>query len=153
MADSKGKPVGEQWAKTVDEHRTDFERAKSPVSLRVAAFALWLVAVALEVLAILVVGGRLQPPFLPDATWLYAVVAVVGCLAFTLDGQRMWKKAGAIKPVSSQALLGVVMASAGFALWALFFCASKNVPGSHKVAGLIAACLVVGASVAACTVG
>ncbi len=153
MADNKDKPAGEQWAKTVDAHRTDFERAKSPVPFRVAAFALWLVAVAVEVLAILVVGGRLEPPFLPDATWVYAIVAVVGCLAFTLDGQRMWKKAGAIKPAGNQALLGVVMASAGFALWALFFCASKNVPASHKAAGIVAALVVVGASVAACLVG
>lgn len=153
MADSKNKPAQEQWAKTVDSHRTDFERAKSPVPLRVAAFVMWLVAIVLEVLAILVVGGRLQPPFLPDATWVYAVIAVVGCLAFTLDGQRMWKKAGAIKPVSSQALIGVVMASAGFALWALFFCASKNVPASNKAAGLVAAVVVAGASVAACLMG
>ena len=152
MADNKVKPAGEQWAKTGDDHRTDFERAKSPVPYRVAAFALWIIAIAVEVLAILVVGGRLEAPFFPDATWLYGVVAVVGCLLFTLDAQRMWKKAGAIKPLSSQALIGVVMASAGFALWALFFCASKNVPGSNKLAGIVAACVVVGASVAACAI-
>ncbi len=150
MAASKEKPADEQWAKTTDAHRTDFERAKSPLPSRMAAFALWIVAIALEVACILVVGGALSIPVLSDMTWLCATVGVVACLALTLVGQRMWKNAGSIKPTKGQAAVGVVMASAGFALWALFFCASKNLPASSKAAGVVAAALVVGASVVAC---
>ena len=152
MAESKERPAEQQWAKTADAHRTDFERAKSPMPARAAAFVLWVVAIALEVACILVVGGALWVPVLSDMAWLCAIVGIVGCLALTLAGQRMWKKAGAIKQAKGQAVAGVVMASAGFAPWALFFCASKNLPVPSKVAGIVSAILVVGASVAACLI-
>ena len=152
MAESKERPAEQQWAKTADAHRTDFERAKSPMPTRIAAFALWVVAIALEAGCILVVGGALQVPALSDLRWLCAIVGIVGCLALTLAGQRMWKKAGSIKQAKGQAVIGVAMASAGFVLWALFFCASKNLPASNKVAGVVAALIVVGASIAACLV-
>ena len=147
MAESKERPADQQWAKAQDAHRTDFDRAKRPIPMRVAAFALWVVAITLEVAWILVVSGALHVPVLSDMTWLCVVVGVVGCLVLTLFGQRMWKKAGSIRAAKSQAAIGVVMASAGCALWALFFCASKNLPASSKVAGIVAAAVVIVAGV------
>ena len=147
MAESKERPADQQWAKAQDAHRTDFDRAKSPMLMRVVAFVLWVAAIALEVVCILVVSGALYVPVLSDMAWLSVVLGVVGCLVLTLFGQRMWKKAGSIRAAKSQAAIGVVMASAGCALWALFFCASKNLPASSKVAGIVAAAVVIVAGV------
>lgn len=149
MAEDKEGPARQQWARAQDAHRTDFERAKSPVPARVGAFALWLAAIVCEVACVLAVAGKLHIPVLSGLPWLVALIGVVGCLALTLAGQRMWKKAGAIRAAKGQAVIGVAMASAGFVVWALFFCASKNLPTSSKLAG-VACALVVAAG---CAVG
>ena len=88
MAESKERPADQQWAKAQDARRTDFDRAKSPMPMRVAAFALWVVAIALEVAWILVVSGALYVPVLSDMVWLSVVIGVVGCLVLTLFGRR-----------------------------------------------------------------
>ena len=152
MADNaKNKPAEEQWARTSDQHRTDFDRAKSPVPARVGAFVAWLAAAVIEVLCVLVVAGRLRVPVLSDIAWLAIVLTVVVCLALTIAGQRLWKQAGAIKPLKQQGLVGVAMACAGFVAWALFFLASKNLPVASKAAGVVAALLVAAISALACT--
>lgn len=149
MAEDKEGPARQQWARVQDEHRTDFDRAKSPVPARAAAFVLWLVALVCEVACVLLVAGKIDVPVLSGLPWLVALVGVAVCLALTLAGQRMWKKAGAVKPAKHQAVIGVAMASAGFVVWALFFCASKNLPVQSKVAGAVCAL----AAVACCAVG
>lgn len=65
---------------------------------RTVAVVLWVVAIVFEVLALLVVLGKLDLKFIPT---LYQLIAfLVLDLAFVIIGAQLWKKANRIDPVS-----------------------------------------------------
>ena len=67
-------------------------------SLRLGAVGLWVLAIVMEVLALLVVIGKINLKFMPT---LYQLIAfLVLDLAFVIIGAQLWKKANRIDPVS-----------------------------------------------------
>ena len=66
--------------------------------LRVGAVVLWVLALVMEVLALLVVLGKINLRFMPT---LYQLIAfLVLDLVFVIVGAQLWKKANRIDPVS-----------------------------------------------------
>lgn len=66
--------------------------------LRFGAVGLWVLAIVMEVLALLVVLGKINLKFMPT---LYQLIAfLVLDLAFVIIGAQLWKKANRIDPVS-----------------------------------------------------
>ena len=66
--------------------------------LRLGAVGLWVLAIVMEVLALLVVIGKINLKFMPT---LYQLIAfLVLDLAFVIIGAQLWKKANRIDPVS-----------------------------------------------------
>ena len=69
-------------------------------NLRIGAVALWVLAIVMEVLALLVVLGKINLKFMPT---LYQLIAfLVLDLAFVIIGAQLWKKANRIKPASEK---------------------------------------------------
>lgn len=142
----------EQWARSGDDHRTDFDRAKSPLPLRVASLVLWVLSACLQVGTVAVVAGRLAVPVLSDVPALAGVLGAAACLALTVVAQGLWKKAGSLRACKGQAQAGVFMACLGFVGWVVFFLPSRNLSPAAKGLGVLGAALAVGACVAVCLV-
>jgi len=68
--------------------------------LRIGAIVLWVVALIFEVLALLVVLGKLNLHFLPTL-WQLILLLVLD-LACVIIGAQLWKKANHIKPASEK---------------------------------------------------
>ncbi len=68
--------------------------------LRVGAVLLWLLAIGLEVLALLVYNGTLNWTFMPSLGQI--ILFLVLDLVFVIIGSQLWKKANHIKPASEK---------------------------------------------------
>lgn len=152
MANDQKPPAREQWAKQSDAHRTDFERAEKPLKYQIAAWALWIVGIAVVLGATLCASGAVAVPFFTDLPVLTVALAVVVDLVVVLAAQRFWRKASALGGSRKQGVVGVVMACFAFAPMCLFFLMAKNAPGRTKAAAVVAALLSIAAIVAVCLV-
>ncbi|MBQ7775673.1 MAG: hypothetical protein IJ379_07105 [Lachnospiraceae bacterium] len=68
--------------------------------LRIGAVALWVVALALEVVAFLILNGTINLTFMPSLWQI--IIALVLDLIFVIIGSQLWKKANRIKPASKK---------------------------------------------------
>ena len=68
--------------------------------LRIGAVALWVVALALEFVAVFILVGKINWTFMP--TLAQIIVALVLDLVFVIIGSQLWKKANHIKPASEK---------------------------------------------------
>lgn len=68
--------------------------------LRIGAVLLWLCAFGLEVLAYLLLIGKVNLKFMP--TLYQAILAIVLDLVLVVIGSQLWKKANRIKPASKK---------------------------------------------------
>lgn len=68
--------------------------------LRIGAVALWVVAIALEVVAYLMLIGKINFTFMSTLTQI--IIALVADLIFVIIGSQLWKKANHIKPASEK---------------------------------------------------
>ena len=68
--------------------------------LRIGAVALWVVAIALEVVALLILNGKINLTFMP--TLWQIIIALVLDLVCVIIGAQLWKKANHIKPASEK---------------------------------------------------
>ncbi len=87
---------------TTTEKKAPKKKEAAPVGdakgLRIGAVVLWVLAIVMEVLALLVVIGKINLKFMPT---LYQLIAfLVLDLAFVIIGAQLWKKANRIDPVS-----------------------------------------------------
>ena len=87
---------------TTTEKKAPKKKEAAPVGdakgLRIGAVVLWVLATVMEVLALLVVIGKINLKFMPT---LYQLIAfLVLDLAFVIIGAQLWKKANRIDPVS-----------------------------------------------------
>ncbi|MDO4815084.1 MAG: hypothetical protein Q4A83_00575 [Bacillota bacterium] len=85
----------------IEEKRKEYKQAK-PVGeakpKRIGAIALWVAAVVFEVLAALVLFGKINLTFMPVMWQL--IVFIVLDLACVIAGSQLWKKANHIDPAS-----------------------------------------------------
>ena len=107
MAQAKKKKkivAADSSAKTGSGKQTGKRKEAAPVGnatgLRIGAVALWLVALALEVVAVLIFNGNINWTFMPTLTQI--IIALVLDLVFVIIGSQLWKKANHIKPASEK---------------------------------------------------
>ena len=84
--------------------KTGARKEAAPVGnatgLRVGAVALWVVAIALEVVAYLMLIGTINLTFMSTLTQI--IIALVLDLVCVIIGSQLWKKANHIKPASEK---------------------------------------------------
>jgi len=127
----------------------DESRGKAK-SLRLFAIISWIVAIGLEVVAILLLG---KPPI--NTTWL--IVLIVADLIFAVIGNLLWKKANSFDPASEkdgfkffiQNQLGAIISVIAFLPLVILIFTNKDMKGKQK--GLVGAIAVVALLIAVVT--
>ena len=120
--------------------------------LRVGAVILWVLAIAFEVLAVLILFGKINLPFLsPLVNAVIALVLDLGCL---IAGSLMWKKANDYDPASEKNKLkfwlwnnlGSIVAIVAFLPFIILVLTNKDLDKKSKtIASIVAAvALVIG---------
>ena len=113
--------------------------------LRIGAVALWVLAIVMEVLALLVVLGKINLKFMPT---LYQLIAfLVLDLAFVIIGAQLWKKANRIDPVSEAKKfkfwlwnnMGVVACVIAFVPIIILMLSNKNLDKKTKTIATVVA--------------
>lgn len=116
------------------------QQAKSvgnAAGLRIGAVCLWVLGLAFEILALLVLNGK-GPSFLPQLWQL--ILLIVLDLAAVIVGSQLWKKANHIKPASEKNKLlfwlwnnmGVIAAVICFVPLIILLLANKNLDKKTK---------------------
>ena len=121
-----------------EDHRTDFERT-STTGERVAAWAAWLAAVALQVLGVLVASGKLAVPVLSGMPALVIVVCVVVCAVLAIVGARQWRAAERAAGARGQGVVEVAMSCLAFAPMLVFFLTAKNAAARTRTVAAVCA--------------
>lgn len=106
---------------------------------RIIAFILWIIAIGIEIYAIL--------KLISNETMVWLIVAIVVILAFAVTGSMLWKKANRLDPASEkdkvrffiQNQLGAIMGVLAFLPLVILILSNKNLDGKTKgIAGSIA---------------
>ena len=121
-------------------------------ALRAGAIALWVVALVFEILAVLVLLGKLDLKFMPQLYQL--ILFLVLDLACVIIGSQLWKKANHIKPASEKNPflfwlwnnMGVVVCTICFVPFVILALTNKDVDKKTKVIATVVAavCLLIG---------
>ena len=151
MAEEKKKKIidastGEEVA--AGSKRPAMQAAKpvgNATGLRVGAIILWVLAIVFEILALLVVLGKLDIKFM--STLAQLIVFIVLDLACVIIGSQLWKKANHIKPASEKNPflfwlwnnMGVVVCVFAFVPIIILMLANKNLDKKTKVIAVIVA--------------
>ena len=113
--------------------------------LRGGAVALWVLAIVMEVLALLVVIGKINLKFMPT---MYQLIAfLVLDLIFVIIGAQLWKKANRIDPVSEANKLkfwlwnnmGVIVCVIAFVPVIILMLTNKNLDKKTKTIATVVA--------------
>lgn len=123
------------------------QRKGNALPFRIGAIALWVLGIACEVMAILVVNRTLFLPGPNPMTWL--IIWLVVDLVLVVIGSQLWKRANHISPASKenklaywvQTDLGVIIAAVAFAPIIILMLTSKNTDKRTKQVGSIVAAL------------
>ena len=120
--------------------------------LRAGAIVLWVVAFVFEILAVLVVFGKLNLKFMPTL-WQLIVLLVLD-LACVIVGSQLWKKANHIKPASEKNKvtfwlwnnMGVIACVIAFVPVIILMLTNKDLDKKTKAIATVAAviCLLIG---------
>ena len=113
--------------------------------LRIGAVALWVAAIAFEVLAILIFTGTINWTFMGTTAQL--IIALVLDLICVVAGSLLWKKANRIKPASEKNKLkfwlwnnmGVIVAAFAFIPFVIIALTDKKADKKTKTIAIIAA--------------
>ncbi len=113
--------------------------------LRIGAVVLWVLAIVMEVLALLVVLGKVDLKFMDT---LYQLIAfLVLDLAFVIIGAQLWKKANHIDPVSEANKvkfwlwnnMGVIVCVVAFVPVIILMLTNKNLDKKTKTIAVVVA--------------
>ena len=113
--------------------------------LRTGAVVLWVLAIVMEVMALLVVIGKVNLKFMPT---LYQLIAfLVLDLIFVIIGAQLWKKANRIDPVSEANKLkfwlwnnmGVIVCVIAFVPIIILMLTNKNLDKKTKTIATVVA--------------
>lgn len=101
MAEKKAhKIVAAESGEPVQPAKKPAPETGNAAGLRIGAVVLWVLAIVFEVLAVLIVAGKIHLTFLP-VMWQLIVMIVLD-LACVIIGAQLWKKANHIDPVSEK---------------------------------------------------
>lgn len=113
--------------------------------LRAGAIVLWVLAIAFEVLGILVLMGKLSLSFMPS---MYQLIAfIVLDLVCVIIGAQLWKKANHIDPVSEKNKvkfwlwnnMGVIVCVIAFMPYIVLLLKDKNLDKKTKTIAVVVA--------------
>ncbi len=113
--------------------------------LRFGAIALWVVALVFEVLAFMVLIGKIDMKFMPA---LYQIIAfLVLDLACVIIGSQLWKKANHIKPASEKNKvtfwlwnnMGLIVCAVAFIPFVILALTNKNTDKKTKTIATVVA--------------
>ncbi len=130
------------------------ERKGSALPIRIGAIVLWVLGIACEVMAVLVMNRTLFLPGPSPMTWL--IIWLVVDLVLVVVGSQLWKRANHISPASKenklaywvQTDLGVIIAAIAFAPIIILMLTSKDADKRTKQVGSIVAAVALVAAVA-----
>lgn len=113
--------------------------------LRIGAVALWLVAIAFEVVALFIFNGKINLTFMPGMYQI--VIALVLDLACVIIGAQLWKKANHIKPASEKNKLlfwlwnnmGLIACAVAFIPFVILALTNKNADKKTKTIATVVA--------------
>ncbi|MBR6097126.1 MAG: hypothetical protein IKP82_09370 [Oscillospiraceae bacterium] len=150
MAEQKKKPTitnaaGYEQAKKAAAQGKPALAQGNATGLRVGAVILWVLAFVFEILAVLIIFGKLNITFLPTM-WLLIILIVLD-LVCVIIGSQLWKKANHIRPASEKnnALfwiwnnMGVIVACFAFLPLIVIMLSNKNLDKKTKVVATVAA--------------
>ena len=114
-------------------------------SLRIGAVILWVLAIVFEILALLVVFGKINISFIPSLWQL--IIFIVLDLICVIIGSQLWKKANHIKPASEKDKvkfwlwnnLGLIVAVVAFVPLILLILTNKNMDKKTKTIATVVA--------------
>jgi len=124
-------------------------KAAAPVGnatgLRIGAIILWVLAIAFEVLALMVVLGKLNLSFMPSLTQL--IILLILDLACVIIGSQLWKKANHIRPASEKNPLtfwlwnnmGLIVCVIAFVPFVIILLTNKNTDKKTKAIATVVA--------------
>ena len=98
----------------------------NPKALRIGACCLWAAAIVFEVLAVLVLLGKIHMTFLP-VMWQLILLLVLD-LVCVIIGSQLWKKANHIDPASE----GVIVCVVAFVPLVILMLANKDLDKKTK---------------------
>lgn len=113
--------------------------------LRVGAILLWLVALAFEVVAVLIFNETIKLTFMPQIAQI--IIALVLDLIFVIIGSTLWKKANHIKPASKKNPflfwlwnnMGVIVCAIAFVPFIILALTDKKADKKTKAIATVAA--------------
>ena len=113
--------------------------------LRIGAIILWVAAIAFEILALLVVLGKIT--IVRPSTLVQLIILIVLDLACVIIGAQLWKKANHIRPASEKNPflfwlwnnMGVVVCVIAFVPIIIVMLANKNLDKKTKVIAVVVA--------------
>lgn len=136
--------------------RDEMHAARNGAALpfRIGAVVLWVLGIACEVMAVLVMNGTLFLPGPAPATWL--IIWLVADLVLVVIGSQLWKHANHLAPASKenklaywvQTDLGIIIAAIAFAPIILLMLTNKDLDKNTKKIGTIVAAIALVAAVA-----
>ena len=124
-------------------------QAAAPVGnatgLRIGAIILWVVAIAFEILALLVVLGKFDLKYMSQLAQL--IIFLILDLACVIIGAQLWKKANRIKPASEKNPLtfwlwnnmGVIVCVLAFIPFIIVLLTNKDIDKKTKAIALVVA--------------
>ena len=126
----------------------------SAAGFRVGAILLWLVAIACEVLAVLVIKGVVDLKFIPQIAQLIAFLVLD--LICVIIGSQLWKKSNRIDPASKKNKvkfwlwnnMGVIVAAFAFIPFVIIALTDKNADKKTKTIAAVAAVIALAIGVA-----
>ncbi len=153
VAASEASAKAAKEAKKVDETTGKELKEAAPVGnakkLRWGAVCLWIVALALEVVALLLLIGKINIPFLNKLlpTLWQSIIALVLDFGAVVWGAQLWKKANHIDPVSEKNKLkwwlwdnmGVIAAAFCFIPFIILVLTNKDLDKKSKTIATAAA--------------
>ncbi|MBO7676773.1 MAG: hypothetical protein J6S49_04595 [Erysipelotrichaceae bacterium] len=153
MAEKKEKKyVAAETGKETTQKRKEAKPVGNAGPLRVWAVILWVLALVLEVCALMVYLGKLDLNFMPQ---LYQLICfLILDMICVVVGSQLWKKANHIDPVSEKNKtkfwlwnnMGVIVASVAFVPFTIVALTDKNADKKTKTIATVAAviCLLIG---------
>ena len=113
--------------------------------LRIGAVVLWIAAIIFEVLAVLVVAGKVHLPVMTQMVQM--IVFLVLDLACVVIGAQLWKKANHIDPVSEANPtkfwiwnnMGMIVCAVAFVPFIILLLTNKNADKNTKLVGTVVA--------------
>ena len=145
MAEKKEKKIVQATTESVAKTFKEAKPVGNAKSLRTGAVILWVVAVIFEVLAILVLAGKINLTFMPQLYQL--IVFLVLDLVCVIIGAQLWKKANHIDPISKANKtkfwlwnnMGVIVCCFAFFPFLILLLLNKDLDKKTKTIAIIAA--------------